>query len=152
MIAWFDDIPTLYAFERAARRELGGLQRSDTPCPRKLVYELDVDVPGYNISRRARIEFRATPDVMPRVLVDGPDDSPHRYGDGSLCMYHPLDPCERRWVPGDGLAALIDTIRVHLFQEEDARRGHGWSGDEAPHGPPSAARPTKRRKRRKRRR
>lgn len=99
--AWFDDLPSLYAFERDARRELGALRRSDATRPRRLVYELALDVPAYDERRAVRIEFRAGPAVLPSVFVDGPDDSPHRYGDGSLCMYHPSDPPERRWTPNE---------------------------------------------------
>lgn len=131
--AWFDDLASLYAFERDARRELGGLRRREARDPRRLVYELDVDVPFYDEQRCVRIQFPAAIGD-PSVFVDGPDDSPHRYEDGSLCMYHPADPPRRRWIATDGLAALIDCIRTHLFQEAEARRGRGWPGDEAPHG------------------
>lgn len=134
--AWFDDLPLLYAFERDARRELGGLQRREAVCPRRLVYDLLLDVPGYDEQRRIRIEFRAAMTIHPQVFADGPDDSPHRYADGSLCMWFPDDPPARRWTPDDGLAALVDCIRVHLFQEADARHGRPWPGDEAPHRSP----------------
>lgn len=138
--AWFDDLASLYAFEREARRELGALRRSDASPPRRLVYELVLDVPVYDERREVRIEFPASHAVLPSVFVDGPDDSPHRYEDGSLCMYHPDDPPERRWVPNDGLAALIDCTRAHLFQEAEARAGRGWPGDEAPHERPRGPR------------
>ena len=138
--AWFDQLPSLYGFERDARRELGALRRWDATRPRRLVYELTLDVPAYDEQRAVRIEFPATGAVVPSVFVDGPDASPHRYEDGSLCMYHPADPPERRWTPNEGLAALIDCIRTHLFQEAEARAGHGWPGDEAPHGLPHRSR------------
>lgn len=141
--AWFDDLASLYAFERDARRELGALHRRDASRPRRLVYELTLDVPAYDDPRHVRIEFVASRAVVPSVFVDGPDDSPHRYEDGSLCMYHPADPPKRRWIPNDGLAALIDYIRTHIFQEAEARAGRGWPGDEAPHGP--SRRPRRRR-------
>ena len=131
--AWFDDLASLYAFERDARRELGNLRRRHASDPRRLVYELDVDVPFYNERRRVRIDFAAA-GGEPSVSLDGPNDSPHRYEDGSLCLYYPADPPGLRWMPAEGLAALIDCVRAHLFQEAEARRGHGWPGDEAPHG------------------
>jgi hypothetical protein len=138
--AWFDDLASLYAFERDARRERGELRRRETNGPRRLIYELVVDVPVYDHQRNVRIEFAATSPVVPSVFVDGPDDSPHRYADGSLCMYHPADPASRRWTPTEGLASLIDCIKAHLFQEAEARAGHGWPGDEAPHPPPNRTR------------
>jgi len=143
MSAWFDDIPTVIIFERAARREFAALKRRELRTLRRLIYELPVEIPGYDQERQVRIEFPAAPTAWPHIIVDGPSDSPHRYGDGSLCMFYPGDPIDRRWTLSDGLAALIDTIAVHLFQEEDARPGHGWSGEEAPHAPSS--RPARRR-------
>jgi len=150
MNVWFDDIPTVIIFEREARREHAGLQRHSAGRSGHLTYELRVDVPGYDEQRQVRIEFPATPETRPRILVDGSEDSPHRYSDGSLCLFYPGDPPEQRWMLADGLAALIDTIRVHLFQEEDARRGHGWSGEQAPHAAASP-RPHQRRARGRRR-
>jgi hypothetical protein len=135
MSAWFDDLPSLYAFEREARRELGGLERRVRPSPRRLVYELSLDVPGYAEVRAVRVEFLAGPVPVPHVYADGPGESAHRYADDALCMYHPHDPADRRWVPEDGLASLIDYFRTHLFQEAEARNGQSWPGDEAPHGP-----------------
>jgi hypothetical protein len=130
--ACFDDLPSLYAFERDARRERNGLERHEHSSPRRLVYELQVEVPGYDILREVRIEFPAA-GLEPSAFVDGPTDSPHRYDDGSMCMYHPRDPEALRWVPTDGLASLIDVVRTHLFQEEEYRHGLPWPGDEAPH-------------------
>jgi hypothetical protein len=129
----FDDLASLYAFERDARRELGSLRRREASDPHRLVYEVAVDVPFYDERRNVRIELAAG-GGEPRVLVDGPNDSPHRYEDGSLCMYYPADPPGLRWMPAEGLAALIDCVRTHLFQEAEVRHGHGWPGDEAPHG------------------
>ena len=98
-------------------------------------------------SRRVRIEFaRGSPEV-PRVFVDGPQDSPHRYNDGSLCMWYPRDPIELRWDRRDGAAALVGCVAMHLLREQWWRETGEWVGPEAPHGaPPSrpgrtAARP-----------
>lgn len=146
---WFDDMASVYLFERDARREHGGLQRRWMTNPRRLAYELVLDVPAYDERRSVAIEFAASAAVLPRVVVDGPDDSPHRNWDRSLCMYHPRDPPERRWTPPEGLGALVDCIRVHLFQEAEARAGYGWPGDEAPH-PVLQRTPTQTRRRRRR--
>ena len=76
------------------------------------------------------------------VTVDGPTESPHRYGDGSLCLWHPHDPSEMRWRPQDGIVRLIDLVVVHLFREAWWRDTGAWPGPEAPHGmrkPPDQA-------------
>lgn len=150
MSVWFDDIATVIIFESAARREFAAFKGRKLGTSRQLIYELPVEIPGYDQERQVRIEFPAAQTAWPRITVDGPSDSPYRYGDGSLCMFYPGDPADRRWTLSDGLAALIDTIAVHLFQEEDARHGHGWSGEEAPHAPSSPAVHRSRPKRRRR--
>jgi hypothetical protein len=73
----------------------------------------------------------------PKVFVDGPKESPHRYPDGSLCMWYPEDPPEQKWVLDDGLLALLNYIQAHLFREAWWREnGPPWLGPEAPHEPP----------------
>jgi hypothetical protein len=84
---------------------------------------------------------RGSPEV-PRVFVDGPTDSPHRYADGSLCMWFPYDPPEHRWQRRDGPVALLGHIAAHLIREEWWRRTGEWVGDEAPHHAPSQREPS----------
>lgn len=67
--------------------------------------------------RRVTIEFGPNTPNCPVVYVAGPD-SPHRYADGSLCMWYPGDPPERRWTWHDGAAALAGHICAHLILEE----------------------------------
>lgn len=70
---------------------------------------------------------------IPVVHVDGPTESPHRYGDGSRCMWYPDDPAERRWTRRDGPVVLLGHIVAHLIREEWWRRTGEWPGAEAPH-------------------
>ncbi len=107
---------------------------------------LPSDVPGgFQVSlvlepeglprRQVQIRFKpGTPDE-PRVSVDGPGESPHRYADDTLCMWYPWDPRSQRWMPQDGSAELVARIAVHLIQEEWWRRTGQWVGDEISHGP-----------------
>lgn len=83
------------------------------------------------------------------ICLDGPHGaeiaSPHRNAlEGpighELCLYYPDDPEEQRWVPGDGLVALADLARAHMWREHVWRTEDGfWAGPEAPHGRPAAA-------------
>lgn len=73
---------------------------------------------------------------MPRIYVDGPTESPHRYGERELCIWYPRDPPERRWVFEDGLLVLINLIQAHLFREAWWREKGEWLGPEAPHAVP----------------
>ena len=83
--------------------------------------------------RQVRIEFAPSNPEVPRVFVDGPIDSPHRYEDGSLCMWFPKDPVELRWRRADGAAELLGCIALHLLREQWWRETGEWVGPEAPH-------------------
>ena len=99
------------------------------------VYRVAMDVPHYE-PRRVEIRFEDWR-RRPRVFVDGPS-SPHRYrrnGEEWLCMWHPDDPPEQRWVFKDGLLALLNQIQAHLFREAWWRETGEWPGLEAPHAP-----------------
>ncbi|MFD8035437.1 hypothetical protein ACFV3F_43310 [Streptomyces sp. NPDC059717] len=70
----------------------------------------------------------------PHVFSDGPRQSPHRYTDGSLCMWYPGDPPEQRWDRRrDGSIVLLGLVLAHLLREEWWRRTGEWAGPEAPH-------------------
>jgi hypothetical protein len=84
--------------------------------------------------RRVRIAFARGAEA-PQVYVDGPSESPHRFSDGALCMWHPYDPPHRRWTRGNGARALLGHIVAHLIREHWWRETGDWPGDEAPHGP-----------------
>jgi hypothetical protein len=88
-------------------------------------------VPYYE-SRQVEIRFENW-SRTPKVFVDGPTESPHRYEDGSLCMWHPNDPPSERWVFSDGLLVLLNYIQAHLFREGWWREKGEWLGPEAPH-------------------
>jgi hypothetical protein len=133
---WFDDLRYRIRFEHAARQayeELEGFKVGGRP--QEVVYKLTVDVPEYE-RRRVEIRFyNGSRPGEPRITVDGPDASPHRYRGGALCIWEPKDDDDRRWVAGDGLRALIEAIRQHLFREAWWREYGEWLGPEVIHMP-----------------
>lgn len=82
--------------------------------------------------QRVTIEFPADGPDVPHVFVPGPG-SPHRYDDGSLCMWYPRDPQEKRWTWRDGGVVLAGHICAHLIREAWWRETGEWLGEEAPH-------------------
>lgn len=78
------------------------------------------------------------PDAV-KVTATGPADSPHRYADGSLCMWHPHDGPDRRWCHSRGPVVLVGHVLTHLMREEFYRRTGEWLGEQAPHTPPTTA-------------
>ena len=101
--------------------------------------------PGRFDLRQVEISIPLDAALEPRVCVDGPTTSPHRYfvpgrGRVRLCLWDPEDPRELRWHPDDGLLALLGHVRTHLIREgyyraDLAAQGRAqWLGPEAPHG------------------
>jgi hypothetical protein len=103
------------------------------------IYRLPIPVPYYDETRQVEIRFEDWSRI-PKILVDGPTDSPHRYSERQLCIWYPDDPPEEKWVFEDGLLMLINLIQLHLFREawwrEHGGRDDGeWLGPQVPHGP-----------------
>jgi len=139
--------------EAAARREHRGDLRLDVRLDR-ITYRLPVEVPGRRRPVPVTIDFHRRPpyacwglppEEYPRVFADPGAASPHRMpDDDALCLYYPRSSEGERWRPADGLLALIDLVRNHLFFEDHWRatggdRGGEWLGGEQPHGFPAAA-------------
>jgi hypothetical protein len=142
--AWLEPL------EADARSVHGDDLRVST-SPGRRMYRVPVEVPG----RRQRVEitiafyerppydcYGLSPQEYPRVFSCTLGPSPHRMPDGSLCLYYPRSAPERRWRPENGLLALIDLARDHVFFEDywrDTRDEDGageWLGAEQPHGFP----------------
>lgn len=138
---WYGRFRDRLRFERGARVRFPGLVSRRRISGAGWEYRLSVTPPG-STPRQLLLEFPLRHARTPVVTTDGPQDSPHRYEDGSLCIWHPRDPRELRWSFDDGLVALIGHAMVHLAKEELWRAWGEWPGDEAPHGeyvPPLAA-------------
>lgn len=56
---------------------------------------------------------------------------PHR----DLCLQYDRDDPALRWMPTDGLEALVTLIHRHLIFEEAWRRTGDWPGEDVPHSP-----------------
>ena len=119
-------------FERGARAAYPDLHGRSTDGSAGFRYVATVDVPFYE-ARVVTIIFQRRARV-PIVLADGPKNSPHRYGDGGLCMWFPDDPRSMRWHFSHGLLDLLDSVRAHLFREAWWREHAEWLGPEVSHG------------------
>jgi hypothetical protein len=132
---WFDDANRLRRFEREARKVVDYHRGVQTKGPSAgLYYRFSLYVPGEG-TRPVKIWFRRDSATVVRVTVvdDGPQDSPHRYTRGQLCMWRRDAPREDRWVVSDGLVELIGHVHAHLIREAWWRRTGEWAGPEAPH-------------------
>lgn len=92
---------------------------------------MTINVPHYE-RRHVEIRFEKASPRTSRIYADGPL-SPHRYKDESLCIWHPGDAVENRWVFEDGLLQLLGHVEAHLFREAWWRETAEWLGPEAPH-------------------
>lgn len=137
--------------EADVRREHGASLCRRTRLDR-LTYRIPVEVRGRRDPVLVRIVFHAEPPYRtyglppaeyPRVFADTSAESPHRMpDDDALCLYFPHSAPARRWRPENGLLALIDLVRDHLFFEAYWRLAGGhnggiWLGDEQRHGFPA---------------
>jgi hypothetical protein len=118
-------------------RELAGIPRArqvkSTDYPGGFSVSLTLDPLGVP-TRHVTVTFSRRSATEPKVTVDGPTDSPHRYSDGSLCMWYPSDPPGERWTLRDGPGALVANITAHLIREEWYRNTGEWIGAEVSHG------------------
>lgn len=133
-----DDLPRRMAFEREARR-LGLVYSSRfARRPRRLTYRVPIVVPVYDDERTLTIILPpvALPGARPLVRIDGPVCMRHRFDDGGLCMWWNKEPNMHRWVPDDGLYALVSHAIDHAYCEARCRRGHRWPKQEVEHEHP----------------
>lgn len=142
---WYHDFRKRLRFEGPARKEFGEAIRPEKTGKgwgAEIVYELIVSVPEYEERRRITIRLRNLVDPsLIGVEVDGPTDSPHRRGERGLCLWRYDAAPENQWTPDEGLLALIQYARRHLFQEAYWRETGGydggiWAGEEAEHDGP----------------
>jgi len=136
---WYSDLARRIVFECPLRR-INSTVRARGPVNLGH-YEINVTIELIEgTQRRVRIVFDDDRPTVPRVVVIGEERQqgwPHRYGDGSLCMWFPKDPPEQRWLLEDGLLALIGYVEAHLFREIWWLEHDEWLGPEAGHGPPT---------------
>ena len=131
---WYGDQGKRIRFEYGAKDTYPTLRRVTRTSGPKLgrLYCVTINVP-YCDSRRVEIQFAKQTPSHPKITVDGPTDSPHRFSGNRLCIWHPDDPEVSRWVIGDGLLHLLRLIKAHLFREEWWRETGVWPGPEAGH-------------------
>jgi hypothetical protein len=144
---WEQNLPLRLRFEDGVRDVFPDLARRAVGNRKyaRIAYSLTVPVGEYE-PRKIELRFpKTTPAPSPvRIYADGPEGSPHRYAPqgkdprSSLCIWHPDDPADRRWVPGDGLLSLIEMVRIHLFKEAFWREKSVWLGEQAPHPSPES--------------
>ena len=90
---------------------------------------------------------------MPTVTCRPEVASPHRNPDGSMCLWFPADPPDKRWQSEQGLDCLVGIVANHLFAEyhwakTGGHNGGEWLLDEACHGFPEEERHARRNRRR----
>ena len=120
----------LRRFERRVRGHYRSFRR--TALHGHISYTIPMSVEGYE-DRLVTVELGRYINELPRIRADGPGDSPHRYSDGSLCIWYPDDPPEQRWKFSNGLMELLVLIQQHLFREAWWRETGEWLGPEVPH-------------------
>lgn len=132
---WYSDVPRRLRFEREARALYPSLHgnRVGTGRRSRVVYRVHVALPDFEARTVVITLSNATAPRLWRVTADGPTDSPHRFGDRALCLWHPDADPDLRWKHDEGLLTLVQIVRVHLWQEAYWRETTEWPGPEIPH-------------------
>ena len=133
---WYSSFHKCQIFERGAADEYPSLTAKNQRKGKKLwrEYRVKYCLQEFHVARSVSIKMYPNTDGRPLVKVDGPEDSPHRYDNGELCMWYPTAPKTERWVFSDGLLHLLVMIEAHLFREAWWRETEEWLGPELPHG------------------
>ena len=132
---WFGDERARLTFEGSVKKAypLIGEGRPGFRLNKEYQYKLPLGIDPFQ-QRVVTITFPKTSyPKSPKVIVDGPVDSPHRYSEGHLCLWYPGDEKTARWTHSDGLVVLIDLIRLHLIREAWWRESGEWAGPEILH-------------------
>ena len=132
--AWYSRPASRLAFKRQLAATGLPVRAANPPLhlPGGFAVAVELRVPDLP-EQTITIVFGPTARAVPRVFADGAKLSPHRYSDGSLCMWYPGDAAEQRWTRRDGGAVLIGHIVAHLLREEWWRCTGEWPGAEAEH-------------------
>ena len=86
--------------------------------------------PAYSV----RIRYRDTRSPVVHVLRPSVSGAPHRYPDGSLCLFFPGD---GDWISTSLIAqSIVPWAAEWLYFYECWRDTGTWFGDEAPHSGP----------------
>lgn len=87
--------------------------------------------------RSYEVQIILAHNALPRVIVRHPvlrKDAPHRYGDGSLCLYYPDDSRGAKWHCGQYIArTIVPWTAEWLYFYEIWLETNLWLGTEAPH-------------------
>jgi len=132
---WYSVFKNCQQFERGAVEQYPSLTVSNRRARGKLwrEYRVQIHLAEYDVTRSVTIKLFPSTAAMPEVQVDGPDDSPHRYDNGQLCMWYPWIEKSERWVFMDGLLHLLVMVEAHLFREDWWRETGEWLGPERAH-------------------
>lgn len=129
---WSSDWQHRMAFLVQLTAAAQGVRPTRSLHPRGFAVRCELTPSGLG-PRVVTIDFPRDQPDSPRVWVSGHPTSPHRYTDGSLCMWHPHDPPERRWTWGQGAQQLAAQVCAHLLRERWWYLTGEWLGEEAPH-------------------
>jgi hypothetical protein len=134
---WYASYKTRIIFELNAIKEYPSLRASNRRQGSKLWRQYNVNIfhEDYDVNRFVTIKIfpTAATGAPPEVTVDGPEDSPHRYDKGELCMWYPWTVKTERWIFEDGLLMLLVMVEAHLFREAWWRETGEWLGPEKSH-------------------
>lgn len=103
----------------------------------RVLYLALVEIPHFGRQYVSVLIDERDTSARPCVWTADPRPMRHQFVNRSMCMWSRWDPPDRRWVYEDGLVALLDLAKLHIYREERYRETGRWMGPEAPHSLPT---------------
>ncbi|HEX2863856.1 MAG TPA: hypothetical protein VHN99_04760 [Deinococcales bacterium] len=102
---------------------------------------MTIPVTRYKTRREFVVRIEVPPDYprfVPKAYLEGKviGRRKHIYDDDSLCLFHPNDPPQERWLEEDGIVTIAVWAEEWIVAYDRWRWTGVWLGREAPHGPP----------------
>lgn len=139
---WYENIQLRGRFERGIRTAYPNVSITPGWRGRDVIYVVKAAIPEFDDREiEVLVKGKQAEPFTVHVRSDSTTKLKHTFGpiEGSndererLCIWYPDDPVGQRWVWRDGLVALFNLSRVHLYKEAYYAKHEVWLGPEAPH-------------------
>ncbi|HSX05097.1 MAG TPA: hypothetical protein VLF69_01365 [Candidatus Saccharimonadales bacterium] len=127
---WYNDTTSRIWFEQGLASSEYTLLFAGLNNKSQCVYVVSVPVLAYATNVIVRVVLD---DRYATVLAPSMSNLRHVYASDlgqALCLWYPHDPPHRKWNFDNGLLALLDIVKLHLYKELRFKETGAWPGEE----------------------
>lgn len=141
---WYENIQLRGRFERGIHDAYPNVSITPGWRGRDVIYVVKAEIPEFEDREiEVLVNGKQSEPFTVHVRSDSTSKLKHTFGPipgtrdprEELCIWYSGDNESQRWVWKDGLVALFDLARIHLYKEAYYAEHDVWLGPEAPHGP-----------------